>query len=173
MKKLGRATAFALMAVAFLLVVGCDQGSKAIARSRMNGSVVTLLGGILVMGYVENQGAFLSLGAGLPGPARRALFIAFPLCLIAGLAAFTVRKKDMRTGLAAGFCLGAGGGAGNLLDRILHDGRVGDFINLGIGPLRTGIFNLADLSIMLGCVLVLIDELIARSEVSRREAPWP
>ena len=38
----------------------------------------------------------------------------------------------------------AAGGFGNLIDRVLYDGRVTDFLNLGVGSLRTGIFNIAD-----------------------------
>lgn len=47
------------------------------------------------------------------------------------------------------------GGLGNLLDRIMNDGRVIDFMNLGIGPLRTGIFNVADVCITIGVVLLI------------------
>ncbi len=158
MRKHARIVAFVVMAAVSLVVVGCDQGSKAIARTHLgNGKAVVLFGGILVMRYVENQGAFLSLGAWLPEPARRALFIAFPLFLLVGLIIYAALKKRIRASFAAGLSLVAGGGIGNLLDRILHGGRVGDFLNLGIGSFRTGIFNLADLSIMLGCLLLVIE----------------
>jgi signal peptidase II len=30
-----------------------------------------------------------------------------------------------------------------------------DFLNVGIGPLRTGIFNVADMAIMLGVALLI------------------
>jgi signal peptidase II len=43
-----------------------------------------------------------------------------------------------------------GGGFSNLLDRLYNDGLVVDFMNAGIGPVRTGIFNLADVAIMAG-----------------------
>jgi signal peptidase II len=41
-----------------------------------------------------------------------------------------------------------GGGIGNLIDRVVHNGLVTDFINVGMGPLRTGIFNVADVAVM-------------------------
>ena len=50
----------------------------------------------------------------------------------------------------------AAGGMGNLVDRILRDGRVIDFMNLGLGPVRTGIFNIADVQIMVGLGLLLL-----------------
>lgn len=48
------------------------------------------------------------------------------------------------------------GGASNLLDRITY-GMVIDFMNVGIGPLRTGIFNVADMAIMLGAGFFLLE----------------
>jgi signal peptidase II len=49
-----------------------------------------------------------------------------------------------------------GGGASNLFDRLAR-GSVVDFMNVGFGPVRTGIFNVADMAILLGAVLVVID----------------
>ena len=47
------------------------------------------------------------------------------------------------------------GGSSNWIDRLLH-GRVVDFLNLGIGPVRTGVFNVADVAIMAGALLVIL-----------------
>jgi signal peptidase II len=44
-----------------------------------------------------------------------------------------------------------------LVDRIVYDGRVVDFLNAGIGAIRTGIFNTADMAITTGAILLLID----------------
>jgi len=49
-----------------------------------------------------------------------------------------------------------------LIDRVARDGLVRDFLNVGVGPLRTGIFNLADVALMAGCVLLMIRELRVR-----------
>jgi signal peptidase II len=48
----------------------------------------------------------------------------------------------------------AGGGFGNWMDRVLLGGVVVDFMNVGIGPVRTGIFNVADLAIMAGALFL-------------------
>src|SRR5947199_5008520 len=53
------------------------------------------------------------------------------------------------------FSLVVGGGLSNLLDRVAYGGYVVDFINLGIGSLRTGIFNAADVAITVGVLLVV------------------
>ena len=46
------------------------------------------------------------------------------------------------------------GGIGNLIDRICNNGLVTDFINFGIGPIRTGIFNVADMAITSGAIAI-------------------
>ena len=48
------------------------------------------------------------------------------------------------------------GGIGNLIDRVFHGGLVIDFLNMGIGPVRTGIFNVADMAIMAGFALLIL-----------------
>lgn len=159
-----RMVVVSIMVVIIFLIVGCDQGTKTLARSYLGeGNVVSLLGGVLVMRYVENQGAFLSLGEWLPQVVRRTVFIAIPLAILAGMVAYVGRRKDVPGVFAAGLSLVAGGGLGNLLDRVVHDGRVADFLNLGIGGVRTGIFNLADLCIMVGCLLLVFDAARKRS----------
>ena len=49
----------------------------------------------------------------------------------------------------------AGGGISNWMDRARNGGSVVDFMNLGIGPVRTGIFNVADLAILVGIGFLL------------------
>jgi signal peptidase II len=58
-----------------------------------------------------------------------------------------------------------GGGLANWLDRLLNGGAVTDFVSFGVGWLRTGIFNVADVAIMAGAALLLLP--IAREEASR------
>jgi signal peptidase II len=49
------------------------------------------------------------------------------------------------------------GGASNWIDRLAF-GRVVDFMNVGLGPLRTGIFNVADVAIMVGVGLLILGD---------------
>jgi signal peptidase II len=153
-KTLARALLIALIVA---LNVGCDQASKAIAEARLkDGGTLFVLGDFMVLRYVENQGAFLGLGADLPAPMRRAVFIAFPLAFLFYMVVQVVRKKAWDPGLIAACSFIAGGGFGNLIDRLAFDGRVRDFVNIGIGNIRTGVFNAADLSIMIGCLLLAV-----------------
>jgi len=54
-----------------------------------------------------------------------------------------------------GVALVFAGGASNLWDRLAR-GRTIDFMNVGVGPLRTGIFNVADVAILVGVALLLL-----------------
>jgi signal peptidase II len=59
-----------------------------------------------------------------------------------------------------GVALFFAGGLSNWIDRLFR-GSVVDFLNVGIGSFRTGIFNLADVAIMLGVALLVVAELSA------------
>ncbi len=48
-----------------------------------------------------------------------------------------------------------GGGLSNLADRIIFNGSVTDFLNFGVGWFRTGILNVADISIFFGGAVFL------------------
>jgi signal peptidase II len=145
--------------LALLLVsaaAGLDQGTKHAARALLAGKPsVHVVDRVLVLVYVENEGAFLGLGSRFPRPVRTVTFIAFPFVVLGCMVVYLLKKGGISWGTLAGFSLIVGGGFGNLIDRLLRDGRVGDFIMIGIGGIRTGIFNFADLSVLAGCVVLL------------------
>lgn len=151
---MSRALQFGLM-VLLLSCVGCDQAIKILAKNHLaTRSPMEYLNGAVRIQYAENAGAFLSLGADLPEKARLLLFVGLVgLILIIGLA-YVFKSPRMVLAQKLGLILALGGGIGNLIDRIAH-GAVVDFVSLGIGPLRTGIFNLADVAITIGLLLFL------------------
>lgn len=106
--------------------------------------------------YTENTGALLSLGESLSEQTRFWLFIVFVILLLTALTIYAYRISFLYKLKILGLCLIAGGGFSNLIDRITNNGAVIDFLNLGIGNLRTGIFNIADFLILLGIATVLI-----------------
>ena len=77
--------------------------------------------------------------------------------LLLVLAVFAWRQRGS-VWHAVAFALFIAGGVSNWFDRV-SDGRVVDFMNVGIGWLRTGIFNVADVAIMLGAALFVLAEL--------------
>lgn len=138
-------------------VVGCDQASKEVARSRLEGEPkVELLGGVVTMAYAENPGAFLGLGDRLPDGARVALLVVMNLGIVAALGWWAFRRQeDMLVRVAATLVIA--GGAGNLIDRMLREGgRVVDFMVVGVGPVKTGVFNVADVAVMIGVGLLFL-----------------
>jgi len=167
----------AVKAVIALLIIlaaaGWDQGSKALARDYLAGRPpVSVAGGMVQLVWTQNEGAFLSLGAGLPKTTRMVIFVAFPLVVLAFMVGSLLRRRGLGWGQLAGLSLVVGGGAGNLVDRIFRDGRVGDFILLGVGRLHTGILNFADLFVTAGClVLIFSPSARAGKKTPGREAP--
>jgi signal peptidase II len=146
-----------LIALVLIGCVGCDQISKSAAREYLAGTGVhSYLSDTLRLEYAQNPGAFLSIGESLPPAVRyTGLVIGVGVFIVALLAWAAVDARlgwMQRVALAA---IGAGG-ASNLIDRIRFDGVVTDFLNLGVGALRTGIFNVADSILMLGAVVLLI-----------------
>jgi signal peptidase II len=137
--------------------VGCDQVSKSAARSLLHSGVTeSLLADSLRFQLTENPGSFLSLGASLPEQLRFTLFTAAVTVVLVGLVCAALFARRLSTARFVALALVAGGGISNLIDRLLYDGRVTDFLNVGIGTLRTGIFNLADLAILAGALLLVL-----------------
>jgi signal peptidase II len=158
-----RITRCALVALVLISCVGCDQIAKSAARFYLPGTGVhSYLSDTLRLEYAQNPGAFLSLGESLPAAVRYDGLIlgvgAFVLGLLAWAMTSTRLSWLQRVALAA---MGAGGGS-NLIDRLRFDGTVTDFLNLGLGSLRTGIFNVADAILMLGAVVLLISSRATR-----------
>jgi signal peptidase II len=146
---------FGVVTLTMFGCVGCDQVSKSAARAFLEAGVTqSLLADSLRLQLVENPGSFLSLGASLPESVRFALLTAAVAVLLMGLVGAALFSSRLGPKGFIGLALVAGGGIGNLIDRLIHDGRVTDFLNIGIGPLRTGIFNLADIAILAGALLL-------------------
>lgn len=142
-----------LIAPVLLSCVGCDQVTKNIARQGLaNSGPIAFLNDIFRLQYVENPGAFLSIGAGSPENIRFWIFIFFVGVFLAGMLAYLLVSPKNSKAIIISLSLVVGGGVGNLIDRIFNDGRVIDFMNIGIGSLRTGVFNVADMAISFGVV---------------------
>jgi len=104
------------------------------------------------MQYIENQGAFLSLGATIPTKIRSIMLIFLVGLFLFSMMLYLFVQNKLHINQIISLSLIVAGGVGNLIDRIFNQGRVVDFINLGVGPLRTGIFNVADAAITFGLV---------------------
>ena len=149
-------TRISLVVTLLVACVGCDQVSKQIARDHLvSGSVASFLGDTLRLTYAENIGAFLGLGTSLPEQARVLLFQGVVGLLVLGLIWAAVFARGLGRWQIVAVALLAASGLGNLIDRLVQDGRVTDFLNVGVGGLRTGIFNVADVVGVIGAALLL------------------
>jgi len=156
-------TKFALLAVV-LFTVGCDRVTKHMAASVLAGAPSrSYFSSTVRFEYAENAGAFLSLGAELPESIRIILFTLGGGAFLIALTVIASRRRLHGLPLLA-VGLIASGGASNLLDRVIQ-GTVIDFMDVGVGSVRTGIFNVADIAIFIG-VIVFAGSL-RRSELPR------
>jgi signal peptidase II len=138
------------------VIVAIDQGTKALARALIDrGDRVEVLP-FLAFQNVRNKGVAFGLGGDIP-----AVVIGATILVLLGLLVFLAARS--RTGwliwLPAALLIG--GALGNLADRV-RDGAVTDFIDLPLWPT----FNLADVAIVAGVLLLLFD--VERSESRRR-----
>lgn len=137
--------------------VGCDQISKAAARAYLPGTGThSYLGDTFRLQYAENPGAFLSFGAGLSANARYAIFTLGLGALTAALVGWAACARQLEWPQRLCLAVIGASGAANIIDRIRYGGAVTDFLNLGIGSLRTGIFNLADVTLIFGVLGLLL-----------------
>jgi signal peptidase II len=87
-------------------------------------------------------------------PTTRALLFQLGNALFLAAAGFLASRYSWSPVARCGLVLFLAGGLSNLADR-LAIGSVIDFLNVGIGPIRTGVFNVADVAIMAGVAMVL------------------
>jgi len=165
MRLKGTSRVVAILALLAFNIIG-DQVSKLIVRDTIDlYQQHSYLGGHFNLLHVENAGAFLSLGAELGQPFHFILLTLLPVVALIGGLLYVIFKKTLTPLMAAGIVCCVGGGMGNLYDRIVH-GSVTDFMHIQLsGALQTGIFNVADASIMVGLGLILLDGFLT----SRRE----
>ncbi len=152
----------------FLLValnVGCDQVSKIIVRQKVDyNENISLIKDHFTLTKVENTGAFLSMGDELPELVRFTLLSLMPIAVLGFGLYYLFANVNLPIGIQLGICFLIGGGIGNIYDR-LKFGSVTDFLHIDFGLFRTGVFNFADVSIMVGIGILLIQSFKAKLSV--------
>jgi signal peptidase II len=165
-----RAVRYAALAALLLGCVACDRATKQAAVAHLPiGERHSYLGDTVRLEHARNSGAFLSLGSALPPAVRSRVFTYGPALLVLGALWVAFRRRSTTRAAVAAILIAAGG-IGNLWDRIATGGWVVDFLNLGVGPLRTGIFNVADLAIVGGVVLLVLPRRKGEADAPERIA---
>jgi signal peptidase II len=150
-----------LVALVVASTIGCDRVTKHMATALLaDRPAQSFLADSIRLEYATNAGGFLSLGADLSPRLRASLFTVATGLFIVALSVGLIRSRRSFW-RSLGIALLLAGGISNWIDRALS-GVVVDFLNLGVGWLRTGIFNVADVAIMMGIAIFVVSELLAR-----------
>lgn len=161
-------TLFIVLLIIFNITI--DQISKFWVRANVIAdSKSEIFGKYFTLHNVENKGAFLGLGSDFNPVLKIILLNVLPIVVLALVLFHVFRDKTLDKFSLIGFCCIIGGGIANLYDRVLY-GQVTDFwhINLG-GVFRTGIFNIADMSVMVGMGLLILGNFKKKKPVIEQE----
>jgi signal peptidase II len=138
---------------------GIDRITKTYADIYLNQKgTISIIGDYFILVLSKNKGAFLSLGINWNIYIKYTALLIVPICLCIFAIIYTIcrEKRIYRIILIPTI---VGGGLGNLIDRLFNNFQVIDFMNFGIGNIRTGILNVADLSVTFGVIVLIILEL--------------
>jgi signal peptidase II len=137
-----------------ITVLLADCASKRIAETALTPAHVPhrLFGEVVRLTLAYNPGAAMGLSL---GPYSR---LGFSLLAVAALVALASLYRGLHrdAALAAGLALVAGGALGNALDRMRSARGVVDFIDVGIGAARFWTFNVADIAITVGAIVLAV-----------------
>ena len=164
MKKWLKICLFCLTCLTF---ISWDRTTKEAAKEHlMNKEPVSYLHDTFRLEYVENTGAAMSLGDHLPKTVSFWLLSIIPLVCLLLLFVYVITKANQYSFLKMSvFAMIIAGGLGNVADRLLFDRHVTDFMNIGFGNVRTGIFNFADVCVTIGVIGLLL--------IYRKKEPEP
>jgi signal peptidase II len=154
---------FIVLLIVFNIAI--DQISKVWVRSNIElKEIIEIIGDKFILTNVYNTGAFLGMGSDM-NPILKVIFLAILPTVVLGYVIYYIFKtKELDKLSLIAFCCIVGGGIANVFDRIAY-GKVTDFffIDLG-GVFKTGIFNVADLSVTTGMIMLLLGGFINRNK---------
>ncbi|WP_136481603.1 signal peptidase II [Cognatitamlana onchidii] len=149
--------------IVIILTIVADQISKAIVRANVLGRTETtpseripIIGEYFTLMNVENTGAFLGMGSDLNPTLRIILLLILPILVLGFVLRHILKDKTLDNWSLFAFSSIIGGGIANVYDRIVY-GSVTDFLFIDLGGIfKTGIFNLADLSVTTGMIILVL-----------------
>lgn len=126
---------------------------------------VDIVGSYFRLTYIRNPGAAFGIHL---GDYSRPVFLVLSLIALGALGAMywaTPAREKVRLVAISLIC---GGAIGNLIDRVRSAEGVVDFLDVGIGDLRWPIFNIADIAVTTGAVLLALSLWREEQEPGRR-----
>ncbi|MCL2441187.1 MAG: signal peptidase II [Treponema sp.] len=129
--------------------------------------------GFLWIWHVRNKAIAFSIGENLPEVIKPVLFIIVPILVLVFLIWYYFRSEEftqLQRWAAAGII---GGGLGNITDRIFRPDGVVDFISVNfygfLGFDRWPTFNVADSSVVVCCIILLVSMFIPEKKSLAKE----
>jgi len=159
--KLSRRSVFIIIII--VLNIAIDQISKFWVRNYVEPFRETqLLGDKFILTNVENSGAFLGMGSDLNPTIKIIVLLILPIVVLGFVLRYVFKDKSIDKLSLIGFSFILGGGFANIYDRMLY-GSVTDFFYIDLGGVfKTGIFNMADLSVTTGMIMIITASFIYR-----------
>ncbi|MEO7310311.1 MAG: signal peptidase II [Chitinophagaceae bacterium] len=147
-----------LFCVICICSIGCDRVTKNLAKHHLqNREPISYWHNLLRLEYAENTGAFLGMGDHWPKAVSSVVFTILPLLVLTGVLIYAMKNyRKMTLSQMLPLALIFSGGVGNIIDRMLYDRHVTDFLNVGVGNFRTGIFNVADMYVTTALILMVV-----------------
>lgn len=152
----------ALILIIIIANIAIDQVTKKMTRDQIEyNETIEVIGDYLILTKVENEGAFLGMGSSLSPTLRTILLLILPSCVMLVLFVYLVRNKEITQLSLIALSFIVGGGIGNIYDRIVY-GSVTDMVFIDLQFAHTGIFNLADVSVMIGTGIILVEQFLPK-----------
>jgi signal peptidase II len=149
--------------------IGCDRISKNIVRNTIQDEEkIAVIANHLTLTRTENSGAFLSVGQSLTNPLKFILLSLLPVVALLAGTVFLFLRNNVSLYTQLGLCCMIGGGIGNIYDRIVY-GSVTDFMHIDLVIFQTGVFNFADVSIIIGMIVLVFNTSELKSIATKEE----
>ena len=158
------------------VILAADQATKALAVASLPpGRPQEVIGDLLRLTLVHNPAIAFSIGHSLPEHVRRPLFLVLPLVVLAFVLVYYLRTDDLSRFQRWLVAAVLGGGLANMVDRVFRPQGVVDFVDVKFyglfGMERYPTFNVADSSVVVGGILLLVTFLGAELRAHRRDTP--
>ena len=145
--------------------IAIDQITKVFVRSTLvYQKSEQVIGDYFQLIWVENKGAFLGMGSDMNETLRLIFLLILPTLVLGYVVYYIIKTKNLDRISLIAFCCIVGGGIANVFDRFAF-GQVTDFffIDLG-GVFKTGIFNVADLSVTTGMFMLIFSNFLMKKK---------
>ena len=156
---------YVILSIVSTICVILDQVTKQLAVPLKHQPDVKIIPGLFSFKYAENHGGAFSSFADLADPWRTAFFITVSILAFIFIFVFFRKVKNNQYFLVFAFSVIMGGALGNFIDRIAYN-YVIDFALLYYKNFYWPVFNVADIFITAGVIMLAIEMLFGKSEFS-------